>query len=564
MRKIITLILMAASLLSIFSSCSDEEEVICTETTWYQDADGDGLGNVAVSIEACEQPDGYVSDNTDIEDTCSGTVDDCGVCDGPGISTWYQDADEDGYGDPKISLESCIQPDGYVDNQEDSDDTNPSSVNDADFDPTDWTDASHSKDADPDFAEVFEDNTIKRLDIVISPQRWQSMLDDMTDTYGTFGSRANGPGGMGGGLVETDENPIFVPAEVFYKDKEWYRVGVRFKGNSSLQSSWGSGILKLSFKLDFDEFEDDYPQIKNQRFFGFKKLSLKNNYNDRSMVREKVASDVFRSAGLAVSHTAFYSVYVDFGDGPTYFGVYTMVEEVDDTVIDEQFSDDNGNLYKPDGDGASFAKGSFSEDVFVKKTNEDDADWSDIQSLFTALHDERRTTDPEIWRSNLEGIFDTETFLKYLAVNTTIQNWDTYGRMTHNYFLYNNPENNLLTWIPWDNNEALQDGNREGSLQLDFSDLDDAQWPLISYLYDDPEYRALYDSYLQKVISEDFTVAELHSTYSTYESLLQTDATAEVRGYSFLNGAGDFSSAISQLKAHVANRVAAVQNYINK
>lgn len=564
MKKNITLILIAASLLSVFTSCSDEEEVGCTEVTWYQDADGDGLGNAAVSIEACEQPDGYVADNTDTEDTCSGTIDDCGVCDGPGISTWYQDADGDGYGDPTVSLESCIKPDGYVDNQEDSDDSNPTSVNDADFDPTDWTEASHSKDADPDFDEVFEDNTVKRLDIVITPERWQSMLDDMTDTYGAFGSSAGGPGGMGGGLVETDENPIFVPAEVFYDDKEWYRVGVRFKGNSSLQSSWGSGILKLSFKLDFDEYEDDYPQIKNQRFFGFKKLSLKNNYNDQSMLREKVASDVFRSAGLAVSHTAFYTVYVDFGDGPTYFGVYTMVEEVDDTVIDEQFSDDNGNLYKPDGDGASFAAGSFSEDVFVKKTNEDDEDWSDIQSLFTALHDEIRTTDPDTWRANLEGIFDTETFLKYLAVNTTIQNWDTYGRMTHNYFLYNNPDNNLLTWIPWDNNEALQDGNREGSLQLDFSDLDDAQWPLISYLYDDPEYRALYDSYLQKVITEDFTVAELQSTYSAYESLLQADATAEVRGYSFLNGAGDFSSAISQLKAHVVNRVAAVQNYINE
>ena len=42
------------------------------------------------------------------------------------------------------------------------------------------------------------------------------------------------------------------------------------------------GILKLPFKLDFDEFEDDYPQIDNQRFYGFKKLSLKNNYDDQS------------------------------------------------------------------------------------------------------------------------------------------------------------------------------------------------------------------------------------------------------------------------------------------
>ena len=116
--------------------------------------------------------------------------------------------------------------------------------------------------------------------------------------------------------LDTDDDPIFVPAEVFYDGIEWYRVGVRFKGNSSLQSSWQSGILKLSFKLDFDEFEDDYPQIDNQRFFGFKKLSLKNNYQDQSMVREKVAGDVFRNAGLAASHTAFYTALRRLWRGP--------------------------------------------------------------------------------------------------------------------------------------------------------------------------------------------------------------------------------------------------------
>ena len=160
-----------------------------------------------------------------------------------------------------------------------------------------------------------------------------------------------------------------------------------------------------------------------------------------------------------------------------------MVEEVDDTVIDTQFSDNDGNLYKPDGTGASFAEGTFSEDVFVKKTNEDEADFSDIQSLFTALHADNRTTEPETWRTNLESVFDTDTFLKYLAVNTVIQNWDTYGRMTHNYYLYNNPDAEKLSWIPWDNNEALQQGNMQGSLALDFSDLNDTEWPLIGYLY---------------------------------------------------------------------------------
>jgi hypothetical protein len=52
-----------------FSSCDDGE---CVEpTTWYEDADGDGLGNPDVSQEDCDQPDGYVADNTDTDDAGS-------------------------------------------------------------------------------------------------------------------------------------------------------------------------------------------------------------------------------------------------------------------------------------------------------------------------------------------------------------------------------------------------------------------------------------------------------------------------------------------------------------
>jgi len=427
---------------------------------------------------------------------------------------------------------------------------------DTDFEATDWTTETHSKDADPNFDEVFDDNAVKRLDIVVTAARWQLMLNDMTSLYGTFGSGHSM-------FSDDDDDPVFVPADVFYEGIEWYKVGIRFKGNSSLASAWGNGILKLSFKLDFDEFEDDYPQIDNQRFYGFKKLSLKNNYEDKSMMREKVAGDVFRNAGLAAPHTAFYTLYLDYGEGPIYFGVYTMVEEVDDTVLDTQFSDDDGNLYKPDGSAASFAEGTFDEDEYVKKTNEDDADFSDVENLLSILHDGTRTSDAASWRTNLETVFDTEVFLKYLAANTVVQNWDTYGRMTHNYFLYNNPETDKLTWIPWDNNEALQDGKQGGSLPLNFSGLSASRWPLIGYLYQDAVYKARYDSYVQEIVDGAFNVSSIQAQYSTYSAMIEPYATAEISGYTFLNSSSDFQSAVNELNAHVTQRTAAVSNYLN-
>jgi spore coat protein H len=181
-------------------------------------------------------------------------------------------------------------------------------TSDTDFTVDDWTETTHSKSAVPDFDEVFDNTTVKRLDIVISSARWSTMLDDLGSLYGN----SVGPGGD---ITITTENPVFVPAEVYYNGKQWYRVGVRFKGNSSLQKTWQVGFMKYSFKLDFDEFEDDYPQINNQRFYGFKKLSLKNNFDDQSFLREKVGAEVFANMGLASSHTAFYTLYVDFGVG---------------------------------------------------------------------------------------------------------------------------------------------------------------------------------------------------------------------------------------------------------
>ncbi|MDP5169773.1 MAG: YHYH protein [Bacteroidia bacterium] len=63
--KFSILFLVGAAVLA--ASCKKSDT--CIETLWYQDADADGLGNPDVSLTACEQPDGYVADNTDPNDT---------------------------------------------------------------------------------------------------------------------------------------------------------------------------------------------------------------------------------------------------------------------------------------------------------------------------------------------------------------------------------------------------------------------------------------------------------------------------------------------------------------
>ena len=242
--------------------------------------------------------------------------------------------------------------------------------------PEGWNDATHSNETEADYETVFPQDEVNRIDITISAENWQVMQDDMTEKYGEFGTKTNdrmAPGGQrpqnqegmvqpdqqvgkqppqpgdgeaavrpnrpnegGPGMMENDEsNPVWVPVTIAFEDDTWTNVGLRFKGNSSLKNSWSQGSYKFPLKLDFDEFEEDYPEIDDQRFYGFKQLSLASNFNDASFSREKIVSEIFSAAGVASAQTAFYEVYVDYGEGPTYFGLYTMVEVVDDTLIED-------------------------------------------------------------------------------------------------------------------------------------------------------------------------------------------------------------------------------------
>jgi len=151
--------------------------------TWYLDADSDGYGDAGSSTQACDQPSGYVSNDTDCndaddryhpgateddcsdpndyncdgsvgytdadkdgfpacqdcddssgavnpsaEEVCNGIDDDCdGLVDAQddsvtGAATWYIDYDGDSYGSDRFTELACDQPDGFVANADDCDD----------------------------------------------------------------------------------------------------------------------------------------------------------------------------------------------------------------------------------------------------------------------------------------------------------------------------------------------------------------------------------------------------------------------------------------------------------
>lgn len=420
---------------------------------------------------------------------------------------------------------------------------------------SDWTTATHSA-VSPDYA-FFTDTEVRRFDITID-EKWWEIMQDHLEAYNTSSSAGGGPGGGGGGggAVFSDVTPIYVPCNLKYDGINWYNVGIRYKGNSSLSSASGNG--KLPFRLKFDEFSDDYPEISGQNFYGFEELSMSSNYNDKSLVREKVASDLFRDFGVPCARSVFCEIYIDFGEGPVYFGLYTVLEVVFDSAIQNEFGSSYGNCYKPDGDGASFASGTYNESYFENKTG--GANFADVEGLYNTVQSSTRSSDPAAWRSAMNSYLNVDDYLKYMAVNFTIQNWDTYGRMTHNYYLYNDPTTGQLNWIPWDNNEAFQEGNQGGALSIDLSDATD-EWPLLSYIIEDPIYEEQYKIHLRDFIDNYFNVSTMSAIYSNYSNLITSSVEAETSSYSYLNSFSDFSTAINELNTHASERYSIVNAY---
>ena len=246
---------------------------------------------------------------------------------------------------------------------------------------------------------------------------------------------------------------------------------------------------------------------------------------------------------------------LDTGQGPVSLGLYTAVEVVDDTVIERSFADAGGNIYEGDGAAASLATGTRDQiqASFQKENNPAAADWSDIQELYDVLHSTLRTADVAAWHAKLEAVFDVDTFLEWLALNTTIQDWDAYGTMSHNYYLYHDPKTDRLVWISWDHNEAFG-ASGHGDTSVDKASIGQ-DWPLIRFLLDDPVYQAKYTGYLRSALADAFIPAKLTQQIDTWAALIQPYVSQEGKTQAF-------EAAVGQLKTLLTQRAAAVESYL--
>lgn len=155
---------------------------------WYLDEDKDGAGVGEAILYSCTPQEGYADNNDDCNDAdaaigpdapdvCNGFDDNCdGKADNDvdAKPKWYDDDDGDGFGDAKGYAVSCTQPEGYVENPDDCDDTRPAAYPGA-----------------PEVCNAKDDNCDGKVDD--DPANWPTWYVDLDkDGYGTTVSGSAG------------------------------------------------------------------------------------------------------------------------------------------------------------------------------------------------------------------------------------------------------------------------------------------------------------------------------------------------------------------------------------
>ena len=132
--------MLAACWIDLSDLDGDAGTVVCSggamPVTWFRDNDGDGFGNDAEPLLACDPPMGFATAGGDCDEgdpsvnpstpeACNGADDDCDFQVDEGGASWCNDVDLDEHGDPDDVIYACDRPSGYVAACDDCDDADP-------------------------------------------------------------------------------------------------------------------------------------------------------------------------------------------------------------------------------------------------------------------------------------------------------------------------------------------------------------------------------------------------------------------------------------------------------
>ncbi len=160
---------------------------------------------------------------------------------------------------------------------------------------------------------LFEEPSVHTIDIIVSEDDWQEMLDNASAKE-------------------------YINVSMKINDELFTNIAIRPKGNSSLQQVASSDSDRYSFKIEFDHYD------KTKTYYGLDKLALNNIIQDYSYMKDYLAYTIMAEMGVPSPLVNYVNLRVN-GEN---VGLYLAAEVIEESFLQRNYGTTYGAVYKPE------------------------------------------------------------------------------------------------------------------------------------------------------------------------------------------------------------------------
>ena len=305
-------------------------------------------------------------------------------------------------------------------------------------------------------------------------------------------------------------------------------VGVKYKGNSSYDST----LLKNPIHIAFDEFKD-------QKHQGYTDIKLSNGYGDPSHIREVISYSIL-SQYMHCPKANFAQLYIN----GNYIGIYSSAENIDKKFCADHFYSNSNtfikcnpvispspaiksNLKYINPDSSSYAN------LYEIKSK---SGWNELVKLCDSVSN---------YQGQIASYMDLDRTIWMLGFNNLMVNLDSYsGVFAQNYYIYKDNTNHYNPII-WDLNMCMgafpfagAGTSSMGTLtttnmqQFPISNHEtDPNWPLLNAVISNASYKKMMVAHMRTILNEHFANNAYKAQTIQLQSIIDTAVQSETNGF---------------------------------
>ena len=325
-------------------------------------------------------------------------------------------------------------------------------------------------------------------------------------------------------------------------------VGLRVKGNNSLELIDRYESDRFSLKIEFDHYDSGY------HYYGLDKFTLDCSFQDNAYLKNYMTYDMMSFMGVPSPLTSYVWVTINQKD----WGLFLAIEEPEEAFVKRNYGKDHGILYKPGytdvyAPNKDLALQYIDENIESYPNLFDNAKFKITEADKKRLIQSLKILDDN---QNIEKVVNIDEVLRYFVVQVFVVNLDSYlGPTGHNYYLYE--EDGMISMLPWDYNLAYgtyslgmpnpsNDVTKYVNYPINTPYTQEVMFnrPLYHHVMQHDEYFKQYHEYFQYFIDEYFESGyfqnKVEDTIKMIDSYVQKDPTAFCSYQDYLLGVETF------------------------